>query len=403
MTDVTDGKLSDITPDANNANLGTQRGLGMLESSLRKHGAGRSILLDRQGRVIAGNKTVEQAGQIGLDELIIVKTDGKQLVAVQREDLDLADDSTGARELAYADNRVGELDLAWNPETILADLDSGVDLSGLFREDELSEILGELGKTPKVDPGAQVDKAAELQEKWGILLGQIWELGEHRLACGDCTDRAVVEAVMRGERGNNIVTDPPFNVGFNYRTQNFNDNRDLEDYGVWLWGAIELAESYLNIPYRAFVWQAISTCRHWAQWIPRNFRLLANMKDFVQFRTTAIQYSWDPVLFWDEGDSQVKPVAGKRDYFLSQTSRFVLEESNGHPCPRPIDACEYIIKELCEPGNVIDFFLGSGTTLIACEQLGRKCRGIEIDPGYCAVTLERWHTMTGKDPVLTNA
>ncbi len=141
MTDVTDGKLSDIIPDANNANLGTQRGLGMLESSLRKHGAGRSILLDREGRVIAGNKTVEQAGQIGLDELIIVKTDGTQLVAVQREDLDLADDSTGARELAYADNRVGELDLAWNPETILADLDSGVDLSGLFREDELKNII----------------------------------------------------------------------------------------------------------------------------------------------------------------------------------------------------------------------------------------------------------------------
>ncbi len=147
MTDVTDGKLSDITPDANNANLGTQRGLGMLESSLRKHGAGRSILLDRKGRVIAGNKTVEQAGQLGLDELIIVKTDGTQLVAVQREDLDLADDSTGARDLAYADNRVGELDLAWNPETILADLDS-VDLSGLFREDELERILGTVVDDP---------------------------------------------------------------------------------------------------------------------------------------------------------------------------------------------------------------------------------------------------------------
>lgn len=153
MTDVTDGKLSDIIPDANNANLGTERGRAALESSLRKHGAGRSILLDHAGRIISGNKTVEEAGQLGLDELIIVKTDGTKLVAVQREDLDLADDSTGARELAYADNRVGELDLSWNPETILADLDSGVDLGGLFREDELDRILGTVVDDPNGEWG----------------------------------------------------------------------------------------------------------------------------------------------------------------------------------------------------------------------------------------------------------
>lgn len=142
MTDeIKHAKTSDLQPDKNNANRGTQRGQAMLESSLRKYGAGRSILLDKAGRVIAGNKTLQQAVDIGLDDVIIVKTDGRQLVAVQREDLDLADDGTGARELAYADNRIGQVDLDFDPAVILADINAGVDLGGLWSDDELAAII----------------------------------------------------------------------------------------------------------------------------------------------------------------------------------------------------------------------------------------------------------------------
>jgi len=148
---VTSGKLDSLTPDASNANKGTERGRYALEASLRKYGAGRSILIDREGRIIAGNKTAETAADVGIDDVIIVQTDGRQLVAVQRTDLDL--DSKEARELAYADNRVAELDLSFDPEQVLADLGAGVDLSGMWFPHELDALTGAVGE--EFDPAAE--------------------------------------------------------------------------------------------------------------------------------------------------------------------------------------------------------------------------------------------------------
>lgn len=118
---MTQAHISDFIPDASNANRGTERGRALLEQSLRQYGAGRSILVDKAGRVIAGNKTLETAAEIGLDDVIVVQTDGKQIVAVQRMDLDLANDEA-ARMLAYADNRTSEVDLSFDPKQLLADI-----------------------------------------------------------------------------------------------------------------------------------------------------------------------------------------------------------------------------------------------------------------------------------------
>ena len=132
--------LADLQPDRTNANRGTQRGRGMVEASLRETGAGRSIVVDKDGRIIAGNKTLEAWADIG-GEIEIVRTDGKRLVVVQRDDLDLSDDTGAARKLAYYDNRAGQVGLDWDTEQLLADLNAGVDLSGMFRDDELDELL----------------------------------------------------------------------------------------------------------------------------------------------------------------------------------------------------------------------------------------------------------------------
>ena len=157
-------KLRDLTPDSENANRGTERGRYALETSLRKYGAGRSILIDREGRIIAGNKTAETAADVGIDDVIIVQTDGRQLVAVQRTDLDL--DSKEARELAYADNRVAELDLSFDPEQVLADLQAGVDLAQFWRQDEMDALLGELTPPDWGDAfsGAPQDDRAPFQQ-----------------------------------------------------------------------------------------------------------------------------------------------------------------------------------------------------------------------------------------------
>lgn len=130
--------LADLTPDMANANRGTVRGKRALKSSLARLGAGRSVVIDRHGVVIAGNKSVAAARAAGFTDVIIVQTDGTQLVAVQRTDLDLAADPR-ARELAYADNRVAELDLAWDADQIARDMQSGLSISeDLWTADELT-------------------------------------------------------------------------------------------------------------------------------------------------------------------------------------------------------------------------------------------------------------------------
>lgn len=143
-------KLSDLTPDNNNANLGTERGMNLLETSLEQFGAGRSILIDKNGKIIAGNKTAETAGQLGMEDVIVVPTDGTKVVAVQRTDLDL-DNDIKARELAYADNRISELDLNWDLEKLQKDLETGVDLEGhgFWVESELKSLFEVQAEPPE--------------------------------------------------------------------------------------------------------------------------------------------------------------------------------------------------------------------------------------------------------------
>lgn len=135
-------RLRDLRPDPCNANKGTQQGGGMLEKSLRSCGAGRSILIDRHGTVIAGNKTLEGAASIGLDDVIVVQTDGTKLVAVQRTDLDLTKGGR-ARELAIFDNRTAEVGLDWDNDMLKAFSAEGLDLAEFeFDTAMLEEITG---------------------------------------------------------------------------------------------------------------------------------------------------------------------------------------------------------------------------------------------------------------------
>ncbi len=135
--------IDDLTPDPRNANEGTERGAYMVGHSLEQYGAGRSILADGQGVVIAGNKTLQAAADLGIP-VRVVETDGHELVVVQRTDLDLLGDDDRARLLAYADNRSSEVGLQWDAEEIALDLDAGIDLSGLFQDFELAEIVGDI-------------------------------------------------------------------------------------------------------------------------------------------------------------------------------------------------------------------------------------------------------------------
>ena len=155
--------LRDLRPDDRNANAGTERGRAMVEASLRRFGAGRSILVDRHGHIIAGNTTHEAAIDIGLTDAVIVKTDGRKLVVVQRTDLDI--DSPAGRALAVADNRTSEVGLSWDPG-VLADLaaDEAIDLSMMFSNVELADLLGSDAPTPRFQPEPAAHRLDELAD-----------------------------------------------------------------------------------------------------------------------------------------------------------------------------------------------------------------------------------------------
>src|SRR5262249_20225128 len=131
----------ELRPDPRNANLGTDRGRDLLERSLREYGAGRAILIDRHGTIIAGNKTYEQAKRLHM-KLHVVTTDGRHLVAVLREDLDLQTDPR-AQALAIADNRVGQIDLEWNVEMLQQLQAEGLDLSAFWTADEFAKLFAQ--------------------------------------------------------------------------------------------------------------------------------------------------------------------------------------------------------------------------------------------------------------------
>ena len=140
---ITKKKLKDYKPNPDNHNLGTERGAQMLEKSLNRYGAGRSLLADKDGMLIAGNQTLQAASDAGIEDVIEITTDGKTLVVVKREDLDLDDpDDTSAIELGYMDNRSHEVSFRLDVQQISADVEKGVDFDLMYTVNELGSLVG---------------------------------------------------------------------------------------------------------------------------------------------------------------------------------------------------------------------------------------------------------------------
>jgi putative transposase len=198
--------LADLTPDPHNANRGTVRGREALDRSLREYGAGRAVLIDRHGCVIAGNKTVEQAKRLNIP-LRVVKTDGTHLIAVQRDDLDLRTDPR-AKALAIADNRVGELDLEWDIEMLKQLHAEGLDLSAFWTEVEFAALLAG-PSTGLTDENAVIEPGPT-----DIVRGELVVLGRHRLLCGDATSAGEVARLLDGAAPVLMATDPPYGVSY---------------------------------------------------------------------------------------------------------------------------------------------------------------------------------------------
>lgn len=406
--------------DQHNANRGTDRGRELLEQSIKELGAGRSILVDKDGNVIAGNKTLAAAKKAGL-KVRIVPTDRDELVVVQRQDLDLDDAAGEARRLAYLDNRVAEIDLEWDLDVLAQDAAAGLDFDALgFLDQELQKLFVEADtEVPDehADLGELVDSGDSLVEKWKVEGGQLWALGNHRLIVGDCTDAAVMATLMQGELAQISWTDPPWNVayganieeknvqGYKKRTMK-NDNLGDQFPGFVkaavknIWDSCEPG-ALLYLAMGAQEWPVIDRALrdqgfHWSStiiWVKD--QLVLSRKDYhTQFEP--LWYGW-------RGDAaRLREVMDRKQsdtWFIDRPKR-----SEDHPTMKPLSLVERSLINSSLPGDVVlDPFVGSGTTLIVCEQLKRHCRVVELDPLYAAVTLERWHLLTGQVPLLINS
>lgn len=389
-------KLSDLQFDRRNANKGTGRGRKALAESLKEYGAGRSILLDNKNRVIAGNKTLEQAIAAGHKDILVVKTDGSKLVAVQRVDLDLKDKK--AKALAIADNRVAELDLEWDPE-VLAELGEEIDLSHFWSANELEKLLGENGDSSEA-PEPQLDRAAELERKWKTKRGQFWVIGAHRLLCGDSSNQADVARVWATSRNvaAMMVTDPPYGVEYDPKWRaaaGVNKNQGKmgavrnDDRADW-------REAWELFPGDVcYVWHAgRHAARVQASIEAAGFEIRSQIiwaKD--RFALSRGDYHWQHEPCWY---AVRKGAAGHWGGDRSQSTLWEIaaREGNGigHGTQKPLECMARPIRNH-DFQAVYDPFLGSGTTMVACEKLKRSCYAIEIEPKYVAVVLERLSDM----------
>ncbi len=432
-------KITDLIQDDRNANRGTKRGNRAVAESLSKYGAGRSILIDRNGRIIAGNKTAANASAAGITDVEVIQTDGSRIVAVQRTDLDL--DDPKARELAVADNRVAELGLEWNPD-ILGQLASETDLSAFFSDRELGEITGNTGVKP------DEDDVPAIPESPTTVPGDLYLLGDHRLLCGDSTNVTDLDRLMDGDKADLVWTDPPYNVSYEGKTKDAltikNDAMSDEQFVLFLrdvfvtlstavkpGGAVYVAHAdTYGEQFRAAFREAgfhLASCLIWR----KNTMVLGHSDH--HWRHEPILYGWMPGAshFWDGGRKQTTVVdesgplvvqredgslqiTGEDEVWVVSGSGLKVETLTGtvitvdkpsrsadHPTTKPVALIERQILNSSRPGEIVlDVFGGSGSTLIACEKTGRKARLMELDPKYCDVIVRRYEEQSGKKAVL---
>jgi DNA modification methylase len=397
-------RLHDLTSDPHNANRGTERGRTALEHSLREYGAGRAVLIDQHGRIISGNKTVEQAKRLHIP-LRVVKTDGHHLVAVQRDDLDLATDPR-AKALAIADNRVAQLDLEWDVEMLKEACADGLDLSAFWTDAEFADLFAET-KTGLTDENAVVEPGPT-----DIVRGELFELGHHRLLCGDATSAGDVKRLLDGATPILMTTDPPYGVSYDPAWRHRvnpsqrtavgrvkNDDR-AEWTPAWMLfpGAIAVVwHAGLKAPTVATDLEAAGfKMRAQIIWVKQHFALSRG------------DYHWSHEPAW-------YAVRGKGRWCGDRRQTTVWEVPNlnpmggtraadnavtGHGTQKPVRLFEIPMLNHTVAGEAVyDPFCGSGTAIIAAEKLARACYALEIDPQYVQAAVTRWEAFTGEKAV----
>lgn len=396
------------------ANARTGHDVERIAGSLAQYGQRKPLVVNRSegGKIEAGNGTWQAARSLGWTHVAAAFVEDDPMTAVG---------------YAIADNRTAELS-RWDLETLqtlVGSLDPDLELVTGFEEGELEEMLraagidldGSLPEAGDAEP--QIDRAGELAAEWGVMPGQMWRLRsrvegrEHRIICGSSTDAAVVQRLMGGERATLFATDPPYLVDYDgtNHPQAWNNpkpsmNKDWsESYKDWD-AATQGAELYDGFVATA-IEHAIVENAAWYCWhASRRQAMLEEVWErhgaFVHQQIiwakdrpvlTRSFYMWqhEPCFFgWIRGKKPRRVV----DEWLSSVWSFPTQtafERTDHPTQKPVELFEIPMRQHTEVGEVCyEPFSGSGTQIVAAENLGRQCRAVELAPQFVAVALDRY-------------
>ena len=387
-------KLVDIeklVPYVNNARTHSQDQINKLRSSIREFGFINPVIIDKDYGVIAGHGRIMAAKEEGIKEVPCV----------------FADHLNEAQKKAYilADNRMA-LDAGWDEELLRVEIESledygfNVELTG-FSPDELSNIF-DLGNDTE-DDGFDVDK--ELEKPTFSKTGDIWTLGRHKVICGDSTLGDTFEKLLGDTKVNLVCTDAPYFVGLKNKSGTIkNDNlNDKEAYEFLMKVFTNFKDAMAK---DASIYEFYATMKarvFYDAFEDAGFKVGAGLiwkKPRAPFMRTDWKFNMEPIIFGWRKD-------GKHNWYGDQKQTAVFEfegikdsekEGYGHPSSKPVPLIAYLIKQSTQTnGLVLDGFLGSASTLIACEQLNRTCYGVEIEPKFVDVAVKRYLNLVGSD------
>lgn len=381
--------ISELKSDHKNARRRTDRSSELIKESLQRYGAARSIVIDEENRILAGNGTIDGAKAAGIKNLRIIETDGDEIIAVKRTGL-TEDQKVG---LALADNRTADLS-EWDQE-MLHQLSEEHDISPWFDQDDLDELLAVTELDPE-EGNTDPDDVPEAPEDPTTKPGDLWILGNHRLLCGDSTNPQQVERLMDGKKADMVFTDPPYGVEYRSNmSQRFeqikNDDTILEVAPI-IW-------QFLADDSAAFVWTSHHVYPIWRQQFDAYYKqTIVWAKGGGGMGDLEGQYALDyeMALFCAKGSPKFQGKRGMAvwDIGKDRASEYV------HPTQKPVALAEQALADFTKARQItLDLFGGSGSTLIACERQHRHARLMELDPAYCDVIVKRWEDFTGNTAV----
>ena len=378
-----------LIPYINNARTHTKEQVTRLASSIKEFGFINPVITDGEHGILAGHGRIAAAKQLGI----------KQVPCIS------ADYLTEAQKKAYilADNRL-PMDAGWDNDLLKIEIEylqaEGFDvgITG-FDEKEIADLFASDNEAQ--EDGFDVDE--ELSIPCFSQAGDVWHLGKHRIICGDSTKQDTYAALLGDDKVNLVCTDPPYLVKLNSTSGTIkNDDLNDEEGLKFLKGAFSCMHDSMAKDASIYVFYATAKARIFHDaFEDSGFKVGAGLvwkKDRLVLTRTDWKYIHEPIIFGWRKDGRHRWYGDQKQTTVFEFARIKNSKNDGcgHPSSKPVPLIAYLIKQCTqENGLVLDGFLGSASTLIACEQLNRICYGIELEPKFVDVAVNRYIQQVG--------